>query len=79
MSLAVRWSPEAQESLRHLPSWRDAELVSRAVKRFAETGEGLLLVGEHLDDLRLVIGRFVVSFRVEDAATLVVRRVSRRS
>jgi hypothetical protein len=48
------------------------------VLQFVRTGEGLVHVGEHLDDLRLVVDRFVVSFRVEEAATLVVRRVSRR-
>jgi hypothetical protein len=78
VTLSVEWLPEAEEALLGLPSLREIERVSKAVYRFAEAGEGVVLVGEHHGDLRLVVGRFIVSFRIEEAATLIVRRVSVR-
>jgi hypothetical protein len=36
----VEWSAAAEEQLRDLPSWRDAERLAMAVRRFAATGNG---------------------------------------
>jgi hypothetical protein len=76
LSLAVRWHADAEADLRAAASWRDAALIAAAVDGFATRGTGVVLVGDHLGDFRLLVGGYVVRFTVA-AGTLSVWRVLR--
>jgi mRNA-degrading endonuclease RelE of RelBE toxin-antitoxin system len=56
----VEWSEPAVESLKRLPSWRDAAKVDTAVHRFATTGEGdvVRLSSDDATTLRLRVGPY---------------------
>ena len=67
----VEWSALAEEDWRRLPL-DEAVQVPRAVRRFAEANEGLVIYVE--GEYRLFVGNHVVSMLI-DADTLHVDRV----
>lgn len=69
----VIWSDQATDDWMRL-RFADAEAVSRAVRRWAETGEGLVIAVE--GEYRLFVGMYVVVLLV-DGDTVHVDRVRR--
>jgi hypothetical protein len=69
----VVWSDRAMEDWLRL-GFEDAEAVARAVRRFAESGEGLTIAIE--DEYRLFVGSLFVALLI-DGDTLHVDRVRR--
>jgi hypothetical protein len=69
----VRWSDSATADWMRL-SFEDAEAVARAVRRFGETAEGLVIFAD--GEYRLFVGTHVVVFLI-DGDALHVDRVRR--
>ena len=77
MTWSVEWSPRSSRDLLHLPHWRDAHRIARAVYRFAVTGEGELeRVPRRMLRLRAAGCCAVLTLRAE-TLTLVVWTVYR--
>jgi hypothetical protein len=69
----VIWSADALEAWHHLPM-ADAEAIARAVQRFADVGEGLVIYVD--GEYRIFVGARVASMLI-DGATIHVIRIRR--
>jgi hypothetical protein len=66
MSWDVQWSFPAEQQLRSLRTWKNAERVASAVHGFAATGEGTVVkVPDRPGELRLLMPPFEVRFSLD--------------
>jgi hypothetical protein len=68
----VEWSAAAEEQLRDLPNWRDAERLAVAVRRFAATGTGKIeQVPNRRREFRLLVESFALRCSFEPSVPAV--------
>lgn len=81
MIYRVEWTPEAERALLEIPTWRDAEGISRSVEALAERAEGEVRRWDPPEGPRghmLVLSGYRVGLRFDRAAqTILVLRVWR--
>ncbi|MCC6553661.1 MAG: hypothetical protein IT372_11660 [Polyangiaceae bacterium] len=67
MTLRIRWTDPAIESLLRMPDWHAAERVVRAVASFAATGDGDVyrLRDDHAVTVRLRVQPYVVRMTLD--------------